>query len=447
MNALAMMARRLRSGDLAEVLWNAKNYFVGTAATQALAVVAMPVFTRLMDREDYGIVAVYTATLGLLGTLSTLNAADGISRYYYEPETTDFGAFLSSIYQLIAVIQLPLVAVLLLFRNRLLPALDLPPDLAFFLAIGLISSSTATVFRQLQVSQKKSKTYAKVNVVQAYGGFAASVSFLSLLQGSGYVLRLAGQTLSEGLAFVWMFARNCRQVVWGRMSAAHIGYSLRFALPRLPYVLSGTILAQIDRIMIAKLQSVDQAGLYSVGYRVGSLTYIVIGAFTLAFMPNFYELMKNGKFAVVDQLNRQVMWVVSAIGIGLMLFGGVLLRLLAEEKFHDGAVVVPAVVLGYIFYALAGVYNRYSGYYKVTVVQSLAVIPAAVVNVGLNYWAIPRYGTVGAAYVTGVSYAVQSLMVWVGIMTVAKGHVTSLKTLALPCLAPVAVFALIECAR
>lgn len=440
MKRLTQFFRRFGKTDLGETLGHAKNFFIGDVSTKALGFISMPVFTRLMDEEDYGIVAVYTAALGLLTTLTTLNASDGISRYYYEKEKEDFGEFLSSVVQFILLIQIPIVLVFLFFRETAMGWLDLPPALVYFLLIGLFYRLSLKIFQQILVSRKMSKQFVWVNVVQSYGGFGLSWLLLAFATGAQYVLRIMGFTLMQLASAVYMAIQSWAYIVWGKIKWEHIRYSLQFALPRLPYVLSGIILSQFDRIMLNNMAGAEAAGLYSVGYNVGGLSLLVIGAITPALLPNFYHLMNKDKHSQVDRLNRNIMWIVVAAGIGLMLLGGGILRLLADERFHDGAVVVPAVVMGYMFYALAGVYNRFSGYYKMTILQSIGALLAGGVNILLNYLWIPRFGIIAAAYATVISYGIQAVLTWLLVSRLAKGHVTSIKHFLIPVLLSGLVF-------
>lgn len=418
--------KRLKSGNLGEVLSHAKNYLAGNVATKAIGFISMPVFTRLMDEKDYGIVAVYMAALGIIAPISTFNATDSISRYYYEKGKSDFGHFLSSIIQFLLLIQAPLVILFLVFRESFMAWPGIPVSLSLFLLLGLFHKEVQKVFRGILVSRKMSKPYVKVNVFQSYGGFGISWLLLVVASGSRYFLRIAGVVFTQVISAFWMLWRIWRYINWQKINWSHVRYSLHFGLPRLPYVLSGVILSQFDRIMLSNISGAGQAGLYSVGYNVGGLSMLMIGAITPALMPNFYQMMNEARHRAVDKLNRKILWIICGGGIGLMLFGGFLLRLMADERFYQGAEVVPAIVMGYMFYALAGVYNRFSGYYKMTILQSLGALLAGGLNILLNYLWIPKYGIMAAAYATIVAYATQALLTWVLVRFIAKGHVSGL---------------------
>lgn len=424
--------KELLQSDLGNTLKHAKNYFTGNIAIKGLGFISMPVFTRLMSPEDYGIVSVYNASLGILGILLSLNMANSISRYYYEEDKTDFDEFLSSIFQVVAILLLPISIILIIFQDFFMNWLELPVSLVYFLIIGLFFYIINSIFQQILVSRKRSKEYVSVNIFQAYGSFGLSWLFLVTIQGSQYLLRVAGIGIAQIFTSIWMLKKSFTFVIWKPLQWEHIKYSLKFGLPRLPYVLSGVILSQFDRIMISKQLSVEDAGIYSVGYNVGGLALLIISAITPALLPNFYQMMNDKKYAAVDKLNRNIMWIIVISGAFLMLLGSFLLKLMADEKYHTGTAVIPAVVLGYMFYALAGVYNRYCGYYKVTFLQSIGAMVSGIVNIVLNYYFIPKYGIIAAAYTTAVSFALQALLTWGLTSLFLKGYISSIKIFLIP---------------
>lgn len=438
------LRRIANTGDLREVLSHSKNYLTGNIATKALGLISMPVFTRLMDERDYGIVAVYMATLGILVPISTLSITDSIGRYYYEKGQSDFGHFISSIVQFLLFIQVPMIILFIVFRESFVPFLGLPVSLSFIILIGLVHGNIKKVFRGIFISRKMSKPFVKVSLFESFSGFGISWLFLLLLNGSHFILRIVGVLTSQVLSAGWMTWRISNYIDHKKLDWNHIRYSLHFGLPRLPFVLSGVILSQFDRVMLSNISGLEEAGLYSVGYNVGALSLLVIGAITPAFIPNFYQLMNEGKTVVVDKLNRQLLWLICSAGTGLMLFGGLILRFLADERFHEGARVVPAVVMGYMFYAVAGVYNRYSGYYKVTIFQSLGALLAGASNIILNILWLPKFGIIAAAYTTLISYAIQAIVTWLLIRLKIKGHVTPLKHVFGPILLVLLVFIFLE---
>jgi peptidoglycan biosynthesis protein MviN/MurJ (putative lipid II flippase) len=82
----------------------------------------------------------------------------------------------------------------------------------------------------------------------------------------------------------------------------------------------------------------------------------------------------------------------------------------ADPRWSDVSVVIAFTAVGVFFqgfYLLTSIglnITKQTRYYPV------ATISAAVVNVGLNFVLIPRYGIVGAAWANAVAYGVQAVL-------------------------------------
>src|SRR5438067_1618929 len=64
---------------------------------------------------------------------------------------------------------------------------------------------------------------------------------------------------------------------------------LRYGLPLVPHRVSGWLTGMADRVIIAKLTSLGQVGIYSVGYSIGTAVALVQEAFNRAWVPFFFD--------------------------------------------------------------------------------------------------------------------------------------------------------------
>ena len=75
--------------DHKELLKHSRNYLFANIATKALAFISIPVYTRLLSVEDYGIVNVYISVIMIAPILMTLNTEVTIARYYFDSKDID----------------------------------------------------------------------------------------------------------------------------------------------------------------------------------------------------------------------------------------------------------------------------------------------------------------------------------------------------------------------
>ncbi len=204
----------------------------------------------------------------------------------------------------------------------------------------------------------------------------------------------------------------------------HLRYIAHYSFPLIPYALSGVLLAQFDRIMINASIDSSAAGLYSLGYNIGMLVYLVNHAVQTAFTPYFFEMMDKNEFRKLDKITRRLFSLVTLAALVLAFFAREIGEVLADDRFHEGLKVVPPVVIGYVFFSIFFFYGRLIGYEKKTYYSSILIVTAGIVNIVLNATFIPRYGYIAAAYTTLVSYLLLAFLTWI----VARFRIASRET-------------------
>jgi O-antigen/teichoic acid export membrane protein len=179
--------------------------------------------------------------------------------------------------------------------------------------------------------------------------------------------------------------------------------------------------------MINSILGAKSAAFYSIGYNIGMLLLLVIGAVFLSIGPDFYKYMDDKRYDKIDKLVERMFCFILLFAFVLILFGENVLYLLADPKFYPGAIVIPPVVSGYIFYAIYYYYGTYIFYHKRTLYFTVCTLIAGTINIILNLIFIPMYGYLAAAYTTLFSYLVLFLVLWLIEKYIFKFEMTPLK--------------------
>jgi O-antigen/teichoic acid export membrane protein len=168
------------------------------------------------------------------------------------------------------------------------------------------------------------------------------------------------------------------------------------------------VLGSADRFILERLVSLEEVGIYNVGYQLGLGMSVMAGAANNTLIP-LYGRMLDSEKARRDVVVATTYYAaaVVCVALGLSLFGEDLVTLFTPPSYHAAGSLIPWVVLGYVFFALyfpptnllALTYGRSS-------VIGLATGLGAIVNVGLNFAVIPFLGIMGAAATTALTYFV-----------------------------------------
>ena len=72
-----------------EILKHGRNYLVANLATRALAFISIPVYTRLLTPNDYGVVSIFLGVAAIMGSVLSLSADKSVSRYFFDQKNPE----------------------------------------------------------------------------------------------------------------------------------------------------------------------------------------------------------------------------------------------------------------------------------------------------------------------------------------------------------------------
>lgn len=385
-----------------EFISHSKNYLSAGIFNRALSFISVPIFTRLLLPNEYGILAIFSSITSIFAILLGFNIHGAVARYYYE-KSNDFAEFLGSNLLFILIFNFFAFSVICIVKDSIANFFIIIPYL--FLIAVLISVFTIAYNMYLSYLQasKQSKRYSLISINKGVLTLIISIIWVYLLKENRYYGKVYSGLLITTVFAVYMIY-NLIKLSKFKFRFEHIKYSIRFGVPLIPHTLSGFILMFFDRIIINQLSGATDTGLYSFAYNVGMVMFIIAIAMNNSWVPIFYEDIINKDFKKINSLAYNYSKYIYFAAIGLILFSKEIVFLMADKKYHTALPIVPVIVIGYVCWFLYTLYGNYSFYRKKTGLISLATLSAGAINIGLNYWLIPIFGYVAAAYTTVVSY-------------------------------------------
>ena len=169
--------------------------------------------------------------------------------------------------------------------------------------------------------------------------------------------------------------------------------------------------AKLDVIILDWLSTDYETGIYSKGYSVSNyLLQIPWMLNTIVFTRS--AIAKDGiEFSrKVCQLLRVASVVIILFALILFLFSDFIIVLMFGEEFQASSAVLNYLLLGILFLSLFKILNQDLAGKGKPWVSMKAMIPGLIVNVILNIFLIPKYGAMGAAFASSVSYCVAILL-------------------------------------
>lgn len=401
------------------------SYLSGDIIVKGLAFITIPIFTRILSTDEYGVFSLFNTSIQITITILGLGISAGISRYYFE-ENKDFWASLGSNLIFINIYMLIAVIATIFFFYRFIP---LQFNLIIFLLIASCCGVFFDIYQKYLMSSKESNTYRKILIDNNLIFYGLGIVLLFIFQENKYY----GLIYSKTLAFLLVGSYSLYKLIKlskYSFNKQHIIYTLNYSIPLLPAILSNFILAQFDRYAIQNLtNSMSNVGIYSFAYNVGMILNTFIVAIANSWRPFFYEKMNKNDYSGLESIVYKNTKLVFVAALLFLLFSKEIVMVMADEKYFEALNLVPVIILSYVFIYFYTIYFQYLSYNKKTIFISINACIAGATNIILNYKFIPIYGYMAAAYTTLVSYILLFLLHYMTSYLINKGKIIKFKNI------------------
>ncbi|MBI5789095.1 MAG: flippase [Candidatus Schekmanbacteria bacterium] len=389
-------------------------YVLGNTAGKIVGFLLIPLYTRYLTPADYGILSLCSLFGSFLFIFLNLGMSSAIFKNYFKAETPEGkNLVLSTSGFIMLLISLPVMGIIIVNSagiSRLLLGSPVYANAVIIVSLTGVFSQLAKIPFSCLRAQGESKKYAVLTLSDT--GFTLLLTiFLVVAFKKGFWGILISQCLAGLLVCLILIPWILRDVPF-RFSLTEAKSLLRFGVPLIFSGIGGIILTLSDRYMLKMYSTLDQVGIYSLGYRFGEILWFLAWAFQLAW-PQF--VFSNEKSPNANELYSKTSTyffaIMSFVCLSLSILAREIIILATTPKFLEAYRVIPIIALSQLFYGLfnvvaVGVYLKSKTSYF-----STAVGIAALLNVGLNFLWIPSFGMMGAAYATLLAYIFQFIMI------------------------------------
>lgn len=391
-------------------------YMLSNFLIKGIAFITMPIFTRLMTKSDIGDISVFTGWISILSVVITLNLGTSVIIAKFDFKD-DYDQFLSSISVLGFISTCVVYIISWLCKDFILELLGIREYELHVMFLYLMFLPSMDVVLGKFRAEMKFKPVIILSVVSSFVSTGMALLCVWLfedgLKGRVYGTYFPLIAINFSLfVFLVVKGQSVKKIYWK--------YALAISLPLIIHNLSGNILNSSDRIMIQKMCSSEDAAVYSVAYTCGMFANIIRNSMDSAWTPWVFEQLNEGRNLKIKQISKPYLLVFFCICILIMLISPELLFVLGGEGYMTAKYVVPPVIGGYMFSMLYSLYGGIERYYKMQQWFALFAAVSAILNLGLNYIFIPRFGYIAAAFTTQISCAVELFLHYLNVCKIKK---------------------------
>ncbi|RYZ23474.1 MAG: hypothetical protein EOO16_04835 [Chitinophagaceae bacterium] len=378
----------------------------------------MPVLSHYLSPADYGLFSLFNSYITILIPIVSLSAYSIINvDYYTKKDDRAFARQFSSL-QLIPVFNALLLAIgSWLFYSRLMAPLELERAGSHWGYI-IIALTLVSIFNEqfsvFLVIQKKAGLFAFYSLLKTALEIGLTVLFVVKLdmgwEGRMYSW-LIGSLVHFALGTLYFYRQG---MLTTNIEWKYIRQGILFGAPLVLHGVGKFVVNQSDRLFLVKMVSLEEAGIYGIGYTVGTLVMVAINAFFNFYTPFQMEKLASGTEAARHEVVKVGYFYAAGclvLLLGLLVFTPLLFHYFIDPRYAGGIKYVFWTGLGYCFW---GGYMLFSGvifYLKRSGVLGWLAIFNVVTNLLFNYFFIRHFGAIGAAYATALSFFLLMLLV------------------------------------
>jgi len=393
--------------------------YLPTAIVPAVVgLISVPVLTRLFSPGDYGN---YTLVLTTVNIFAIVNAWLSMSVIRFLPSYEREGKlkeFTASVIQT-TVISICGIALLFALALILIPGNGetelrsmMQIGIAIFALNGLIEVLLHFLRARRQVWLFSIFRVWQVTTTLAFG-LLFIVQYECGVRGMLYGALLSGILM---VPLLWSKSVGPGRFRPCRVSRTMLREMAAYSFPLVAANLSAWVLNFSNRFFLKWFCGSDDVGIYSASYNISQRTVMLfVTVFVSAFGPLIIHVWeKQDKKATEEYLTKLTrlffMLCVPAI-VGLSVLAKPLVGVMTQEEYLLGYRIVPFVTCGALLIGLQQIYQTPFLLHHKTVPITVCFALAAIFNVVLNIYLMPKYGYMAAAFNSMVCYALYFALV------------------------------------
>lgn len=382
----------------------------------AVGFLMLPIYTRYLTPDDYGVVALVLSLQSFLPLIMTLQVHNSISRFYfdYHEDREKLRVFISTILIVVVFLSTIVLAGLLFYIDEIL-SIVFSKTIGYneIFALGVIASFFGvfnSTFINLIRVQQKAKLFMKVSLILFVLSLGVNITEVIILERGAYGVVEASLISVVLSSIVYLYLVKEFFIV--KFDFSKIIDPLKFSIPLIPHSLSGLIFMYSDRIILEKYVTLSAIGLYMFSDKIAMIFKMIVNEFNNAFSPYFNKIAKESKEKAIEETQRislAFIYFTTMLLSIFSLFSVELVYYLFDSQYYEAWYIIPILSMAYVYqshymFIISGVF-----YEKKTHIVMYATIAAGVLNILLNLYYIPLYGIIAAAYTTVTSFIILSI--------------------------------------
>lgn len=384
-----------------KLLGKGSVFLLANILNAAIPFLLLPILTRILTPEDYGVVAMFTIFLSFTNTFVGLSVHGAINVQYFKLEQSRFSEYVTNCLIMLVASAAIVFLIIALIGNYFENLIGLPHEWMLIAVVASFFQFLITIRLSIWVVTGSAKEYGAMQISQTFVNVSLSLVFI-FFAGMLWEGRLLGQVVTIvvfGIVSFFLLLRSGR-LIQPQNTKSDIKNALLFGIPLIPHAVGGFLMVSTDRVMLSSMLDVATVGIYMVGLQLGQAMALIADSFNKVYAPWIMRNLSSETLNKKKIVKNSYLMMLTFLAVGLVwgLVAVILLPYIVGERFNSAKTVIVYMCLGHAFTALYYIVTNYVFFAEKTKLLAGITLCSALLNIPLTYILIKYFGLEGAAF-------------------------------------------------
>ena len=393
-------------------------YGLGDAVIKAISFFLIPLYTRLLTKDQVGDIALLNYVELILVLVLSFGLNSAVLKVFHDYKSGNEAQKVFSTAATFCGSVAFLVLLILFFNLDHFSCLIFRSTEQSLYLKYVLGAAFFNVFRLLALSfyrtYEKPVLYSVLNLIHFLTLVGLNILHVFVLDQA--ILGVVKSSFYTSiLLFTIVFFTIFRRTGFSFRSEIFLKL-MRFGFPLVPGTIANWVLTISDRYLLNWFSTASEVGLYDIAYKFGMIiNMILVMPFRTAWLPFVFSIQKREEANKIYS-GALTYFLLIAVFLFLLIssFAREITIIVSTSEYLPGVKAVPFIALAYVFFGLYYIVDIGILLKVKTIYYTIITGIGALVNIGLNILFMPKFGMMAAAVNTLIAYILLFvLMYWI----------------------------------
>ena len=395
---------------------NSFIYLMPIIANSIVPFISLPILTRILTMEDYGVLALVQIYAIFANGLVNFGMTASYDRNFfkYNSNKKQSSQLLFSTLLFVILNFLPAAGLTFYFKGALAKLItgDIQyGNILFWAFCAQFFSGITYYYLTYFKNSEQAKDHTTYTISVSFMNLVFSLFLVAYLRIG--VIGLVYSQLFSGLILFTVLSYNFTKIVPFSLNRTILFESLKISWPLTPTIFFGVIRTQFDKYMIGLLGTLGGVGIYNIAQKVSMTIFTYMTTLQNVFSPQVYsrmfDLKENGRRSIGTYLTP-FLYISIAAALLVALLSEEIIYILTPETYHGAINILTVLAMYYGFLFFGKITPLQLIYMKKSHICTVLSVVGITLNIALNIPFIMKWGAIGAAWATLISGFISGLI-------------------------------------